>query len=275
MNIGSVTKIGVKLEKFTKDNAPTILTGVGVVGTLATAFLTGKATFKAADLINEKKFIKHLHEPATTVVKKNDEELTKFDKVKLTWTCYLPPVATGTITIVSIVFANRISAKRMAALAAGYGLLEGRFDEYQDKMKEKFGLKKENDAKDELAQERVDRKPPDSTIIVGEGKVLFQDEPSGRYFESTMEEINRAENTLNRRIAKDESAALTDWYDLIGLAPTGLSEDFGWDISNDPVDVSKRAVITQDGKPCIVLEYNIHPIRNGVKGGGSAKMRAI
>lgn len=277
MNVGIIAKVGKNIEKFTIDNAPTILTGVGVVGTLATAFLTGKGTVEAVKRVNEKKFIKHLHQDATETVKMGTEELSKFDVVKLTWTCYLPPVAAATITIGSIVMANRISAKRIAALAAGYGLLEGRMDEYKAKMQEKLGIKKETEARDEIAQDRVNASPPDATIIVSEGKTMFKDEPSGRYFESTMEKIDRAINELNDRIIKKEYAVLSDWYEMIGLPPTSLSEDYGWTISNELVDMSKHAVITQDGKPVICLDYNVHPMLNGYGRDGDtpSKIRAV
>lgn len=275
MNVGMITKVGKNIEKFTVDNAPTILTGVGVVGTLATAFLTGKGTVEAVKRVNEKKFIKHLHEPATETVKKNDQELTKFDVVKLTWTCYLPPVAAATITIGSIVMANQISAKRIAALAAGYGLLEGRMDEYKTKMQEKLGMKKEAEARDEIAQDRVWNSPPDPTIIVSEGKTMFKDEPSGRYFESTMETVKSAQNAVNYRIMNREYAVLSDLYEELGLPPTSLSEEFGWDLKNSPVEIEFTPVLTPENKPCIRMDYNVNPIRNGAPSMDGLKIRAV
>lgn len=266
MNFGMVTKMGKTAQKLAVDNAPTILTAVGVVGTVATAVLTHKAAVKATHEIAERDSVRKI---------KGEEPLTRTERIKHTWVNYLPPIASGAITIGVIVYANRISAKRMAALAAGYGLLEGRFDEYKTKMQEKLGIKKESEARDELAQDRTDKNPPDPTLIITEGKTLFRDEPSGRYFESTMENIKRAENDLNRKIIKDEYAVLTDWYEMIGLPATSLSEEFGWEMTNELVDVLKSAVITPEGRPCICLDYNIHPIRNGHGGGGSAKIRAV
>lgn len=273
----NVARIGKTIEKLASDNAPTILTVVGAVGTVATAYLTGKATVTAVKKVEEKKFIKHLHEPGISMtLEASNRELSKTETFKLVWLCYIPPVAAGVTTVAAIVFANRISAKRMAALAAGYGLLDNRFEEYKTKMQEKLGMKKEHEATAEIAKDRVDQNPPDATLIISDGKALFKDEPSGRYFESTMEDIRRAENDLNKKIMKDEYAVLTDWYDLIGLAPTSISEEYGWEMSNDLVEIAKSAVITQDGRPCICLDYNIHPIRNGYSGGGgTSKMRAV
>lgn len=254
MNLGAFTKMGKSVEKLIIDNAPTILTGVGVVGTIATAVLTHKATFKSTLEMTERDSVKKM---------KGEPPLTRTEILKHTWVNYLPPVASGAITITCIVGANHINAKRMAALAAGYSLLDGRFEEYKEKTKEKLGIKKEDDLRTDLATDRVYNNPPNPTLIITEGKSLFKDEPSGRYFESTMEEIKRAENELNKKIMKDEYAVLTDFYELIGLAPTSLSEEFGWELSNDLMDLAKTAVITPDGRPCIVLDYNIHPIRNG------------
>ena len=41
-----------KLKYLLNENSTTILTAVGVVGTVGTAYLTGRATFKAAEIIN-------------------------------------------------------------------------------------------------------------------------------------------------------------------------------------------------------------------------------
>ena len=42
-----------KLKFLLNENSTTILTGIGVTGTVGTAYLTGRATFKAAHVIAE------------------------------------------------------------------------------------------------------------------------------------------------------------------------------------------------------------------------------
>jgi hypothetical protein len=246
------------MEKIAIDNSPLILTVIGVAGTITTTYLTGKASFKAAKLIEDKQYAINIENtgPERKVLSRNE-------KIGLVWRVYVLPMSSATLTCAAIVGAHKVSARRMAALAAGYTMLDGRFEEYREKVKEKLGLKKEEAARDEIAQERADKNPPSPTLIINEGKSLFKDEPSGRYFESTMEDIKRAQNDTNYQILSKEYATLTDFYDRIGLAPTSLSEDFGWDITQDKVEISFSTVITQDGKPCICLDYNIHPVRNG------------
>jgi hypothetical protein len=50
VTLRSVIKIS---QRFIIDNSPTLLSGVAVTGTLAVAYLTGKATFKASELLEE------------------------------------------------------------------------------------------------------------------------------------------------------------------------------------------------------------------------------
>lgn len=248
------TKVLAKsIEKFAIDNAPTILTGVGVVGTVATAYLTGKATFKANKIIADKQFQINLHEKGYPLDNK--------EKFKLVWLCYVGPAATGVGTIAAIIFANRISAKRAAALAAAYALSQDRFSDYKEKMQEKLGVKKEQAVTTELIQNRVDANPPGKNlVIVGNGTVLCRDEFSGRYFRSTVEAIKRAENEINFEIINSGYATVSDFYERIGLKPTSSSEIFGWNVPTRKLELSWNAVITPDEEPCMAFDFNAYPL---------------
>ena len=61
-----------KSQKYVLDNSPAILTAFGVVGTVSTAYLAGRASFRAADIIA-------LEE------ERIDEELLIRERVELTW----------------------------------------------------------------------------------------------------------------------------------------------------------------------------------------------
>jgi len=256
-------KLAAQAEKLVVDNSPLILTVIGATGSVASTYLGIKATFKAAKKIQDAEFVIH------TTDSKN-HELTKKDKVKIIWKLYVAPAAVLGVSVGAIVMSNRISVKRAAALAAGYTLVNDRFDEYKTKIEEKLGLKKEEAARTEIAQDRVNANP--TTMVITSGKTLFRDEPSGRYFESTMEDIKKAENAINYRIMNREYAVLSDLYEELGLPPTSISEEFGWNNSTDRLDILYSAVITQDGKPCITMDYNVQPIRNG---GSGPKIRAV
>ncbi len=127
-------------------------------------------------------------------------ELSWKDKIRLVWKVYIPAIGSGVVTVGSIIYANRIGAKKAAAFAAAYGISERAFQEYKEKIVEKFGENKARTVKDELAQKRIDEHPISKEVIIaGSGDVLCFDILSGRYFMSSVEKIRSAENK-NQRI---------------------------------------------------------------------------
>lgn len=234
--------------KLAADNSPAILTAIGVTGVLTTAYLTGKTSFKAARLIDETEtFEKKALEPK--------------EKVELVWKLYIPAVTTGLVTVVCIIGANRIGTRRAAALATAMTISEKAFTEYKDKVVERLGQKKEQAVRDEIAQERVDRNPVSQTkeiIIAGGGDVLCLDAFTGRYFKSDIETLKKAQNDLNYRIISDMYASLTDFYNLIGLAPAGCSEEVGWS-SDRLLELSLSTTLADNGQPCIVVDFQTMP----------------
>lgn len=235
--------------KLAADNSPAILTAVGVTGALTTAYLTGKASFKAALILND-----------------NDHygQADVKEMFQLTWKCYIPAAITAALTISAIIGANRIGTRRAAALAAAYAISERAFEEYKTKIIEKLGPKKEQEARDEIAQDRVDRNPVGSQeiIIAGAGTVLCHEAYTGRYFLSDMETLRKAQNDINAQVLSDSYASLTDFYDLIGLPHTANSDEVGWN-SDKLMDLKFSAVISQDGRsPCISIDFTVHPVRH-------------
>ncbi len=239
------------------ENSTTILTGVGVSGTIATAYLTGRASFKAANLITSETVI--LQEEAP-----NGDgflELTKTSKVKLVWSLYLPPVGVGVLTITSIVMANKISSKQIAALTVASGISERAFQEYKAKVVEKLGERQDRAVRDEIAQDRVSNQPIGSReiILAGTGEVLCYDMTTGRYFQSTIEEIKKAENKVNHDVLHYNSVSLSEFYDEIGLPPTSYTDQVGWNMDN-PIEVVFSTTMSSDQRPCIAIDFMKQPI---------------
>lgn len=239
-------------ERFVTNNSPAILTGIGVVGVVSTAYLTGKATFKAAEILAEE-------ERVAALVAKSSEKTLK-EKTKLVWTLYIPAVATGTTTCAAIIGANYISNRRAAAMAAAFTLSEKAYSEYRDKVTEHLGKNKEQRVRDDIQQDRVTNNP--STLVVtGDGNVMCYDAYSGRYFESKMEDLKWAQNNLNHKIINDYYASLGDFYNLIGLPSTEYSEEVGWN-SDELLELQFSTVMSDDQKPCIAINFRCSPIRN-------------
>lgn len=234
-----------KIEKFSIDNSPTILTTIGVVGVVGTAVLTHKAALKADEL------------RSTSGVIPDRKAL-----VKVVWKEYIPAAIAGSLTVTCIVGANRIGSKRAAALAAAYTISERGFQEYREKVVGRLGTNKEQAVRDEIAQDRINANPVSNQVIIaGNGSVLCYDQFSGRYFNSTMENLKKAQNDTNYRVLNYGSASLSDFYERVGLPATDASEEVGW-TTDKMLELEFSTCLTEDDRPCISFGFFVAPARN-------------
>ncbi len=226
------------------DNSPVILTVIGVTGTLTTAYLTGKATVKSVREIDE------VPSP----------RIEASEVFRMVWKNYIPPAATAALTIAATIGSNRVSTRRAAAVAVAYSVTERAFNEYRERVVHHLGEKKEEQVRHEIAQARVERDSLEKpSVIVGSGQVLCYEEFTGRFFNSDMETLRKAQNDMNAQIINDSYAPLEEFYDLIGLPPTSESSEVGW--RSDRLLELKFSAVLSDGKPCISVGYNVRPIR--------------
>lgn len=251
-----------KGERLVSNNSTAILTGVGVTGTITTAILTGQASFKAARILDSEDYttpVDDENHDDSNIPNKRTPSTT--DKIKLVWVQYIPAIGVGSLTITSIILANRIGSRQAAALAAAYGLSERAFHEYKEKVVEKLGENKEMGIRDEIAQDRVKATPINSReiILAGTGEVLCFDMLTGRYFQSTVEEIKKAENKVNFEIVNHMYASLSSFYDEIGLPATEISDTLGWNLNNR-CDVKFSTVMSTDNRPCVAIDFHILPV---------------
>lgn len=246
-----------KVKYLMNENSTTILTGIGVTGTVATAYLTGRASFQAADIIARETSILNL------AVEENQDPVTlsKTETVKLVWRHYLPAAGIGVVTVTSIIVANKINSKKIAALAIASGISERALQEYKEKVVEKLGARQDEKIRDEIAQDRVLANPANSReiVIMGTGEVLCYDMLTGRYFQSTVEEIKKAENRVNYEIINFMGCSLSMFYEEIGLPPTAYTDSVGWNVNNH-MEVKLSTVMSADSRPCIAVDFSKQPI---------------
>lgn len=252
-------ELAKRAEKLVFDNSPSILTAIGVTGTVTTAYLTGKATFKAADILTrEQKTLDNKYKAGEP-----DHVLDFKEKATLVWKLYIPAIGTGVLTIVCIICANRIGTRRAAAVAAAYSISEKAFAEYKDKVVKQIGEGKEKKVRDEIAQDRVNQNPVGNRIVLsgkGNGDILCYEAFTDRYFKSDMETIKKAQNELNFEILNNSYATLSDFYRLVGLPNTSMSSEVGWN-SDKIMELNITTVLSEDDVPCISIDYDVAPIR--------------
>lgn len=231
--------------------SPGILTGIGITGMIGATFMAVKATPKALYLIEAKKEESEV------------EELTPVETIKTCWKCYIPATLTTVLSAVCLIGASTVSAKRNAALATAYSISEAAFREYQEKVVEVVGEKKEKAVRDAVAKNQIERDPvtkSEVVIIDSNSNTLCYEPLSGRYFKSTIDKIKKAEIKLDRQMIQEMYVSLNDFYWEIGLDETDLGDKMGWNLSKGYMDLSFSSQLADDGTPCAVIVYGIPPV---------------
>lgn len=249
LNLAGVVK---SVRTTISKHSPEILTGLGITGMITTTVLAVKATPKALKLIEEAE-------------REKQEPLTKAEKVKACWKCYIPATTSGIFSAACLIGANSVNARRNAALATAYKISEKALTEYQEKVTETIGEKKEKTIREKIDKDHIERNPvsKNEVLIAKGGDTLCYDSLSGRYFKSEIEAIRRAENTLNKRILSDicGSLSLNEFYDEIGLDHIDIGYEMGWNVNN-LIDIRISSHIADDDRPCVVIGHDNRPEYN-------------
>ena len=246
----NLTAAAKSIKGVLERHAPEILTGIGVAGMVTTTILAVKATPKAYRLVNDRKDELEV------------EKLPVTELVKTTWKCYIPAVVTCGASIACLVGASSVNFKRNAALATAYKLSEAALSEYKDAVIETIGEKKEQSVRDKVAEERLKKNPVSKSevIVTGNGTTLCYDPVGNSYFKSSIQQIESAKNKLNARMLSENYVSLNDFYDELGIGPTKLGDDLGWDIYKDGlIDIAFSSRLAEDGTPCLVMDYSVAP----------------
>ena len=251
MNKSGLKRTIKSVERVLTKYSPGILTGIGITGMIGATFMAVKATPKALYLIETKK------EEAEV------EELTSVETIKTCWKCYIPAALTTVVSAACLIGASTVSAKRNAALATAYSISEAALREYQEKVVEVIGEKKEKAVRDAVAKDQIERDPvtkSEVVIIDSNSNTLCYEPLSGRYFKSTIDKIKKAEIKLDRQMIQEMYVSLNDFYWEIGLDGTDLGDKMGWNLSKGYMDLSFSSQLADDGTPCAVIVYGIPPV---------------
>ena len=240
-----------RTQQTLKDNSTTILAGLAVGGVVGTGLLAHKAgRIYQQDVIE-----------ATHIIDPNDRVLTGKEKFEMGWRTHAPVIILGGVTITCIVASTAIGNRRNAALMSMVAVGETAFREYRDKVEAVVGKPKAAKVVDEIAQDKVTDTPVEKgseIVFMGDDKVIFFDSLTGRFFNSTRLEVERAEVDLNRQILGDMYASQNEWYDKLGLGHVSGGDDLGWN-NERPLEVQFSATI-KDDKPVFALTYRHAPM---------------
>lgn len=237
----------MKLGKFLSEYSPEILTGVGIAGFISSTVLAVQSTPKAINLIEEKK------------QELGVDKLTFIQTVKTAGKCYIPSIVMSITAGGCIFTATQKYTKRCAVLGAAYGLEEAMFTNYREKVKEAIGEKKEEEIRQEVAEDTLRSRPCPIEPVLGSNEYLFLDEASGRYFTSNMERVLRICKDLSLRMVSENWIPLNDFYYEVGLPPISLGNGLGWNLDDGEIDPHTVTGTASNGAPCHVLSFRVRP----------------
>ena len=210
---------------------------------IATSVMAVKATPKAIRLIEESR-------------KEKGEDLTNFEKVKVVGPAYIPSILIGAATIACIFSANSLNKRQQAALISAYALLDSSYREYRDKVFELYGEEADKEVRTGIAKDNYDGEEEDTD----DGKLLFYDAYSNRYFRTTNEIVLSAEYKINKILQEDCYASLNELYDLLDIPKVDYGEHMGWSSAqmfdmywSSWLNFSHEKVLLDDNLECTII----------------------
>lgn len=235
---------------FFKRNGSTILTCVGGVGVVLTSVMAVKATPKAMTLLEAAK-------------EEKGNELTKVEIIKTAGPAYIPAILVGVSTIACIFGANTLNKRQQAALMSAYALLDSSYKDYREKVKELYGEAGAEEIEEELARDTYEK----TDISAEDEKELFYDSYSRRYFNSTMENVIKAEYEINRLLSLNGGAYLNEFYEMLDIPRVGFGDYLGWSYYEmyercwvKWLDFKHQKTVMDDGLECYILSFSVDPI---------------
>lgn len=252
MDTSGITKFLKGVFDTARKYQPEILTGLGIGGFATTVIMAVKATPKA---------IKRMEDVKKKHPKETDKKAYYKDVAFKVAPVYIPTAVVGSLATCCIVGASSVNYKRNAALATAYTISERALKEYQNKVVETIGEKKEEAVRAAIAKDHVDKNAlvKHEVIFTGNGETTCMDGLHGRFFKSDAESIRRSVNDLNRRMLIEGYVSLNDFYDELGLAHVDAGDYVGWRIDKGYVDVSFYSILDEKNNPILVLDYKVAP----------------
>jgi Family of unknown function (DUF6353) len=229
-----------------KKNSPHIFFAAGVVGTITSTVLACRATLKLSATLDE------IAEEVTTVKEMHgnveSESYSQEDwykdsfyvygkaSIKLV-KLYTPAIMVGVVSIGALTGSHVQLARRNTALMAAYAALQRAYDEYRDRIREKYGVEQELDlyhGAEIKMIEGEDGKKVEAKVVDPNGLSIyarFFDEAS-RFWEKDAE-INRLyvqcqQNYANNLLHARGHLFLNEVYDMLGMDRSSAGAVVGW-----------------------------------------------
>lgn len=188
-----------------KDNQ-FILNFASVIGVGLTMFTAIKDTKKACKLVTD--------------------DMTKLEKFKKTWKCYIPSGVIATSTILCIIYSDKVSMNEKIALLNTLTSVQNKYRDLRTAVDETC----DPETKDDILKKTVKNRVPRELYIERTEEKIFYEEYRGKHFTSTIDNVLKAEYMFNKQLSIVGYASLNEFYDFLGIKKTTEGEYLGWSV---------------------------------------------
>lgn len=245
-----------ELATSVKKNSPALLIVAGLVGMGATIVMVNKEAPNAKDILDDRKAEREKNEEPETVK-------TVLEDVKAVAPIYAPAVFTGVASAACIIFSYKISNDRITALATAYTLTEAKLTEYQKKVIETIGEKKEQKIQDEIVKDHLEEAEKKGRLVIEEsendddGCIWMWDDFTKHKFRANVEMVLRGQDEMNNYLSQGEEVSLNELLSAIGCPESDVAEVYGWE-PGDKIDIRFSPHLLADGyTTCTALVYDV------------------
>ncbi len=229
-------------------SSPTVLLGVGIVGTVASTVLACRATLKMDQVLEE---AKTKLDTAKTLEHVNYSEKDRSKDISLIYfqsgvrivVLYAPAIILGGLSIAALTSSHKILSQRNVALTAAYSALERGFNEYRTRVVDKYGKDEDRDfrygtRKVEITDESTGKTKKVRRVSLNDPSIYacFFDEASTSWNkdpEVNLFFLKSQQNYSNDLLRARGHVFLNEVYDMIGVPRSKAGAVVGWLLSPD------------------------------------------
>lgn len=235
-------------------HSPEILVAAGITGTVAATVLACRATLQIETVLAERnetiEKIKSVREDESIPEEKYSQEdmnkdlqLIKVQTAVKIAKLYAPAVVLGALSISMIIKSHDILNKRNIGLAAAYAGVDQAFNDYRERVKERFGEEVERELHYDIRKEEVEHENEDGTTTNKTVEVMDNDpsrySPYARFFDSSSGAwdkdpeynllfLKKQQDSANDMLKARGYLFLNDVYRMVGLQPSKAGQIVGW-----------------------------------------------
>lgn len=200
-----------------------ILTIAGIAGTGLTAYCAVQDSRKAQKLIDKENKVRF-------VDAEGHAELTRKEKLKMTWRCYYKTGIAFALTAADIVYLHRVNIKDIAVITGIAAMYKAKGEAFESTVKGVVGEENYNKLKMQAAKSEVVTKAKeelkgllpsspnqvlvDDITVIDEDGELFWENLLGGMFRVRKERVYNAQNTIVDAIIKDIPVSVGEYRDL-------------------------------------------------------------